>query len=281
MSVLFRVPPIGQARQKEMMKSAISFAYKETEQGPLSGHFFLPEGHQEGDERTLVLFFHGGFWDSPMITQFVPQCLHFASRGAIAGVIETRLQGVHGTGPMEAIEDVDAFFAWLREKSEEVRLKLDRLVLGGTAGGAFLALDQALRVPGKDKTSSVENPPAKALILYSALVNTTAPEIAARFPQDGLAKKFNPLRRPRRHAPPMIFFHGRRDRLTPFPALAKFARKMKWRKNQVEIVDYEKAEHSFFNFNVSEFYFELTTKAADHFLVDLGLLEPNPFDDVV
>lgn len=260
------------------MKSAVEFAYRETDQGPLSVHFFLPEDYQEGDDRTVVVFFHGGFWDSPMITQFVPQCLHFASRGAVAVVVETRLQSVHGSGPLEAIEDVDAFFGWLREKAAEVRMQLDRVVIGGTAGGAFLALDQALRPIGKEPDPVRID--FKALLLFSALVNTTAPEIAARFPDASSAKKVSPLKRPRRHAPPMMFFHGRRDRLTPVTDVQKFCRKMRWRKNRVELVDYDKAEHSFFNFNVSEFYYELTIKAADHFLVDLGLLEPDPFDDV-
>ncbi|GAA5483538.1 hypothetical protein Hsar01_02772 [Haloferula sargassicola] len=262
-----------------MMKSATSFAYRETSEGPLSAHFFLPEGYQEGDDRPVVVFFQGGFWDNPMITQFVPQCLHFASRGAVAAVVETRLQSVHGTGPSEAIEDVEAFVRWLVEKASEVKMMLNKLVFGGAAGGAFLALDQALRVPGKSpEIVGYEGP--KALILFSALVNTTSAEVAKRFPDASEAKKLSPLRRPRKHAPAMIFFHGRQDRQTPFADVVKFSKKMRWRKNRVDLVDYEKADHSFFNFNVSEFYYDLTIKAADHFLVDLGLLSPDPFDDL-
>ena len=258
-----------------MLKSAIEFAYQETPEGPLSAHFFLPEGYQEGDDRAVVVFFHGGFWDASMVTQFVPQCLHFASRGAIAAVVETRVQATHGTGPLEAIEDVNTFLDWLQEKASEVRMKLDRLVLGGTAGGALLALERALRKPGK--TGHPEGAPhPKALLLFSAVVDTKSPEVAKRFPDPASAKSLSPMKLVRRDAPPMIFFHGRRDRLAPFSEIAKFRRKMKWRKNRIEVLDYEKAEHSFFNFNVSEFYYELTIKAADQFLVDIGLLEPDP-----
>lgn len=260
------------------MKSAIPFAYAESSDGPLTAHFFLPDGYKEGDDRPVVVFFHGGMWDTPMVTQFVPQCLHFASRGAVAAVVETRVASTHGTGPVEAIEDVEAFLIWLREKAAEVRMNLDRLVLGGAGGGAFLALEQALRDRGKEPDPT--HSPAQALILFSSLVNTTAPEIAARFPDKATAKKLCPLRLVRRKAPPMIFFHGRRDRMTPVADVEKFCKKMRWRKNRVDLVDFEKAEHPFFNFNVSEFYYDLTIKAADRFLVDIGILEPDPFGDV-
>jgi acetyl esterase/lipase len=217
-------------------------------------------------------------WDTPMVTQFVPQCLHFASRGAVAAVVEPRVASTHGSGPMEALEDVETFLVWLREKAEEVRMKLDRLVLGGAGGGAFLALEQALRDRGK--TPDPTHPIPQALILFSSLVNTTAPEIAARFPDKAMAKELSPLGMVRRKVVPMIMFHGRRDRMTPFADVEKFRRKMRWRKNRVDLVDFEKAEHPFFNFNVSEFYYDLTIKAADRFLVDIGLLDPDPFADV-
>ena len=48
-----------------------------------------------------------------------------------------------------------------------------------------------------------------------------------------------------------------------------------WR-NRFELIDFERADHSFFNFNVSHDRFEATIGAADRFLVDLGLLEPDP-----
>jgi acetyl esterase/lipase len=71
----------------------------------------------------------------------------------------------------------------------------------------------------------------------------------------------------------MIFFHGKADRIAPFAKVASFCRKARWRGNSCELVDYEKAEHGFFNFNLSHHNFELTIGAADRFLVERGLLE--------
>jgi acetyl esterase len=111
------------------------------------------------------------------------------------------------------------------------------------------------------------------LILFSALVNTTIKGPAAeRFPNMKSAKQFSPSRYMRRRLPPMLFFHGTSDRITPYEEVDRFRRRLRWRGNKCELVDFERAEHSFFNFNVSHKNFELTLDIADRFLVGLGLL---------
>ncbi|MGB6219705.1 alpha/beta hydrolase [Haloferula sp.] len=268
MSILSKVPPIGQKRQAEMLKSATSLTYLETPQGPVQAHFFVPSDFVSGQRRPVVIFLHGGFWDGSMPTQFVPQCLHFASRGAIAIAVETRVESIHGTGPMEALEDLQTLLSWLTEHSENFGLDLDKVVLGGASGGAFLALIEVLP---KDSGNSTPISPA-ALLLFSSVLDTMKPDLARRFPEKKTAKRLSPLRLIRKGLPPMILFHGKQDRVTPYADAEKFARVVKRKRNKVELIDFDKAEHSFFNFNVSELYYELTVKAADRFLVDHGIL---------
>lgn len=268
MNLLTKVPPIGQGRQAEMLKSATSLSYFETAQGPLECHFFVPADFVSGQRRPLVIFLHGGFWDTSMPTQFVPQCLHFASRGAIAVALETRVKAVHDSGPIEAIEDLDTALAWLTEHAENFGIDLEKVAISGASGGAFLALQRVMRkVKGEDPGIR----PA-ALMLYSALLDGTKSEVADRFPDKKTAKKLSPLKMVRKGLPPTILFHGKQDRVAPYADAAKFVRMLKRKRNRAELVDFDKAEHSFFNFNVSEFYYELTVKAADRFLVDLGIL---------
>ena len=278
MSLLSKSPLLGQARQREMMKSATALTYLETEQGPLQGHFFVPHDFSAEDQRTLVVFLHGGFWDTSMPTQFVPQCLHFATRGALAVAVETRLESTHRTGPMEALEDVRTFLAWIAEHADNLGVDRSKVVLAGASGGAFLALEQVMPKPDKNEPPKPIEP--QALVLFSALLDTTAGNFSRRFPDTKTAKKLSPLRQLRRKLPPMMLCHGKSDRVTPFEHARKFAKAMKWRGNQVELVEFENAEHSFFNFNVSELHYELTLKAADHFLVGLGLLEPDELADL-
>ena len=268
MSILSKVPPIGQKRQAEMLKSATSLTYLETPEGPVQCHFFVPSDFVSGQRRPVVIFLHGGFWDGSMPTQFVPQCLHFATRGAIAVAAETRVEGINGTGPLDALEDIQTLLKWLTEHAENFGVDPEKLAIGGASGGAFLALQQVLP---KGATDSATISPA-ALMLFSSVLDCTKADIAKRFPDGKTAKKLSPLKMVRKGLPPMILFHGKQDRVTPYADAQKFAKLVKRKRNKVELIDFDKAEHSFFNFNVSELYYELTLKAADRFLVDQGLL---------
>ena len=87
-SILQRVAPIGEARDREILKEAATYVYQERPQGPVQAHVFFPE-NTSPSPRPAVVFFHGGFWDTPTPTQFVPHCLHFANRGAVAVTAET------------------------------------------------------------------------------------------------------------------------------------------------------------------------------------------------
>ncbi len=274
--ILQKVAPIGEARDREILKNASTYVYAQRPEGDVLAHLFLPPG--DGPEpRPVVVFFHGGFWDSPTPTQFVPHCLHFANRGAVAVAAETRTHAKHRTGPLEAIEDARELIRWLRSNADTFHLDPDKITVGGAAGGAYLALLTAMPKP-KDlpPVAGLDCFP-QALILFSALVNTAAKGPAAdRFPDRKNAKRHSPTALMRRKLPPMLFFHGKSDRITPFGEVEKFYRRLRWRRNPCELIDFELAEHSFFNFNVSHKNFELTLAAADRFLVDRGLL---PADD--
>jgi acetyl esterase len=271
-SILQRVAPIGEARDREILKDAATYAYTQRTQGDVFAHLFLPDSAST-EPRPVIVFFHGGFWDTPTPTQFVPHCLHFASRGAVAVAAETRTSGKHGTGPLEAIEDARDLIRWLRHNADTFNLDPNKLVVGGAAGGAYLALLATMPKP-KDlpPVDGLDCFP-QALLLFSALINTTVKGTAAdRFPDAKTAKKLSPTSLIRRKLPPMLFFHGKSDRITPFDEVDKFRRRMRWRGNSCEVSDFERADHSFFNFNVSNKNFERTILAADRFLVDRGLL---------
>lgn len=275
-----RLVPIGEVRDREMLKDASTHTYCQRPQGNIQAHLFFPK-KSTGKPRTLVVFFHGGFWEAPSPAQFVPHCLHFADRGAVAVAAETRTALSHGTGALEAIEDARELIRWLRQNAATFEIDPARVVVCGAAGGALLALMTTL--PKEQDLAPVDglDCQAQALILFSALVDTGAGSPAfSKFPDELSAKKNSPLRLLRRRLPPMIFFHGKADRIAPFSKVASFCRKARWRGNSCEIVDYEKADHGFFNFNLNHHNFELTIGAADRFLVERGLLEAGEEDPV-
>jgi acetyl esterase len=274
-SILQRVAPIGEARDREILKDAATYIYQERSQGDVQAHLFFPQESPTGP-RPVVVFFHGGFWDTPTPTQFVPHCLHFASRGAVAVAAETRTLARHGTGPMEAIDDARDLIRWLRHNADTFNLDPDKLVIGGAAGGAMLALLTAMPKPKQMPPVDGLDCRPQALVLFSALVNTTIKgQALERFPDSGSAKKVSPSRLIRRKLPPILMFHGKSDRIAPFEEVERFRRKMRFWGNSCELVDFQKADHSFFNFNVSHKNFEMTIGAADRFLVDRGILAPD------
>ena len=273
-NILHRVAPIGEARDREILKDAATYVYQDRPQGSVQAHLFFPENASPAP-RPLIVFFHGGFWDAPTPTQFVPHCLHFASRGAVAVAAETRVASRHGTGPVEAIEDARDLIRWLRHNADTFNLDPNRVVIGGAGGGAFLALLTTLPKPKELPPVDGLDCRAHALILFSALVNTTAKgQGGERFPDAKTAKLLSPTQLIRRKLPPIMLFHGKSDRITPFDEVERFHRRLRWRSNDCELVDFEREDHSFFNFNVSQKNFELTINAADRFLVERGILEP-------
>ncbi|MEY4569865.1 MAG: hypothetical protein RLZZ398_1304 [Verrucomicrobiota bacterium] len=273
-SILQRVAPIGEARDREILKDAATYVYEQRPQGDVLAHLFFPE-KAKSEPRPVVVFFHGGFWDSPTPTQFVPHCLHFASRGAVAVAAETRTSAKNGTGPLEAIEDARDLIRWLRHNADTFNLDPEKITLGGAGGGAYLALLATLPKPKNLPPVDGLNCFPQALILFSSLVNTASKGAAAdRFPDAKTAKRLSPSQLVRRKLPPMLFFHGKSDRIAPFDEVEKFRRRLRWRGNSCELVDFVRADHSFFNFNVSHKNFELTVAAADRFLVEHGLLPP-------
>ncbi len=273
--ILQRVAPIGEARDREILKDAATYVYAQRPEGDVLAHLFLPD--KSGDApRPIVVFFHGGFWDSPTPTQFVPHCLHFASRGAVAVAAETRTLAKHGTGPLEAIEDARDLIRWLRSNADTFNLDPNKITIGGAGGGAYLALLTSLPKPKDLPPVDGFDCAPQALLLFSALVNTSTKGPAAdRFGDGKMAKNLSPTKLVRRKLPPMLFFHGKSDRITPFDEVEKFRRRLRWRGNACELIDFERAEHSFFNFNVSHKNFERTICAADQFLVSLDLLAPD------
>ena len=78
----------------------------------------------------------------------------------------------------------------------------------------------------------------------------------------------------RKGLPPTLLVHGKADTIVPHEDVAKFAKLMKRKKNPCEFIDFEAANHSFFNFNVSAKHFEITLNSMDAFLVSLDCIEP-------
>ncbi len=126
--ILQKVAPIGESRDKELLKSASSYIYATRDGVDLLAHVFFPDGIATG-ERPVVAFFHGGFWDTSMVTQFVPHCHHFASRGAVAVTFSYRTGSSGNGNPMEALEDAQDAIVWLHENAKNLGIDTTNIAI--------------------------------------------------------------------------------------------------------------------------------------------------------
>jgi acetyl esterase len=276
MNITAKISPIGEEREKELFKDSQIYSYKKTAQASLRAIVFSPQDHSCDDKSSVMIFFHGGFWENQALSQFAPQCLHFAEKKIVCVVAETRVSSIHQATPLDAVEDVFSLIIFIKQQAKTLGIEPSKVVLVGAAGGAWLALQAAMRkeVPSND---GVDARPA-ALILLSALVDTTAgTDYVNRFPDNKMAKLFSPSKMIRKKLPPMLFLHGKIDKVISVEAVRSFRRWMKWRGNHVELIEFEAVDHRFFNLNTSHVHYDLCLRAMECFLVAQQLIDESEF----
>jgi acetyl esterase/lipase len=275
---LIKAPPIGEARDRELLKDAYSFIYFDSPHGDLAAHFFVPHDHNpEVDRRPIIVFFHGGLWDTSMPTQFVPHCHHFAMRGAVTVTVEYRVRNKQEqVSPVHALEDATMIQLFLKTNAQHLGIDMEKIIFAGAGSGAHIALCCAT-LPRIGNEPGEQFRPA-ALFLFSPVVNVTKKGICAdRFESDKEAKAYSPSEHAKQKGlPPCLIFHARQDRVVPFEQVERFAKLYAKKKNECELMEFQTGGHTFFNYNSHQHNYEVTLRAADHFLVDLGLLEPDP-----
>jgi len=267
---------IGEARNLELLAAATTYVYNQTPAGDLQAHFFFPPNFNYlTDRRPAIVFFHGGLWDISAATQFIPHCHHFASRGMVAITVEYRTSAKLGGTPEEAIVDAKSALSFFKLHAERLGLDANRIVAAGASAGGNAVLCAALH-PHCEETLPAPRP--AAMVLFGPISDTTAKGVgSSRFSSIKNAKLLSPSSHvPQKGLPPCLIFHAKADRVVPFPLSERFAKRYRRKRNRCELMVFENAGHTFFNYNSDETNFELTLRAADHFLVELGLLEPDP-----
>jgi len=196
-------------------------------------------------------------------------------------LIEYRVKSTHGTGPHEAMADARTAIRWVRYNKDHFGADELKIVGAGGMAGAHMVLSAAMIKDFKDDESDVQlSCEPDAMILFSPIVDTSRKGYGLEhFENAKEAGKVSPMRYIRKKLPPCILFHGTADPVVPFHGVEKFVRKLKWRRNVCELIEFEGQKHGFYNMNVDVAAYEATVSAADRFLVEQGFLEANEEDD--
>jgi len=194
---------------------------------------------------------------------------------------EYRAKNKYAGGPLEAMEDAKELVLFVKKHAHQLGIDASRIILCGAGSGAHAALAATLHQSEEGMPSTRP----EALILFGPISDTNprgngvASEL---FPSPKMAKATSPLRSlPQKGLPPCIIFHGTSDRVVPYIQSVKLAKMYKKRRNSCELMEFTNAGHTFFNFNTGDQNYELTLRAADHFLVEKGFLPPDPHANLV
>jgi len=263
-------------RGQELLKNEVSHVYKKYKDSNREAHFLYPEDFQKKEQRTTIVFFHGGMWDKQMIDQFVPQALHFVLRGAIVVLAEYSVSSLHHTTPLESIQDAQSLILWLRQNHIPLGVDPQKIITYGTGSGAHIALCAALNEEVENNGLFDSRP--NALILFSSIISTLRRTDGFRlFNDKKLAIKTSPNRCIRKNAPPMTFYHGEADQTTKDSDVEQFTKKLQRKRGNIcRFYSFPRGTHSFFNFNVDQNNFVRSLANADSFLSELGYLKDAP-----
>ncbi|MCP5535842.1 MAG: alpha/beta hydrolase [Akkermansiaceae bacterium] len=273
MNALTKAKPLSEERERELLKDAQSYIYQSEDGFELVAHCFFPENHDASELKPAIVFFHGGLWDVSMTTQFAPHCMHFASRGMLAVVVEYRVASKHQATPEDALEDAQMAMLWLKHNHVTLGVDPNRIIAAGAASGAHMALSLAM-LPEVIEVDGYSPRPLGVIALSSIVDTTKKGGEHNRFADSKKAALHSPSKLIRKGLCPMLIVHGKSDTIVPYEPVARFAKALKRKKNKCEFIDFEAVNHSFFNFNVSAKHFEITLNAMDAFLVSLDCIEP-------
>ena len=193
----------------------------------------------------------------------------------VAITVEYRTKVKMNGSPEDAIADAKSALSFFKLHAQSLGIDGERIIAAGASAGGNAVLCAALH-PHPDE--ALPSPRPAALILFGPISDTTTKGVGSeRFTSAKEAKLLSPYNHlPQKDLPPCLIFHGKSDRVVPFALSERFAKRYRRKRNLCELMQFENAGHTFFNFNSDETNYELTLRAADHFLVERGLIEPDP-----
>lgn len=195
---------------------AETFAYRDGADRMLL-HVVKPEGWKAGDKRGALIFFFGGGWTRGTPANSIGIAKTFAKLGLVGIAPDYRTKDRHGVSPLGSVADARAALRWVQDHAAELGIDPARIAVGGNSAGGHVALWTAIAAtpPGSDPAEAPRAQPA-ALVLYSAVSDTTLERgyTPKRFGENAL--KLSPLHQMDAKMPPTLMFHGDADQTVPY-----------------------------------------------------------------
>lgn len=205
--------------------------------------------------------------------------MHLASRGVACLLPEYRIPADYEVAPRDILQEAREFWKWIRNNAAKLGLDSGRMTVAGSDAGALMALHVALpdvaeRCHWFRKPHPL--PPGPACVALFRGISDTDTRIADRIfygADEEPRKALSPMRRIQQGLPPLFASHGGMDRVIDPRMTEALCREWKRKKNISHYAYLNRADHSYYHFNVNARFFEYLLSEWDAFMVEQGIWE--------
>ena len=221
--------------------------YKKTEQRDLKISFLYPDNWKDRTDWPLVVFFHGGGWNSGAIGQFTPYAQYFAEKGMVCALVEYRLKEKDGTDPIASLMDAKSAIRYLKAHHTGYHIDPEKIVAsGGSAGGHLAAAVELVRDFNDPEDDLSIDTRIAALVLFNPVVDNGPngygyERIGERY------RKFSPFHQDKKGMADVLIMVGTEDNLIPVKTMEDFRSDVENSGGNCMLVLYKGQGHGFFN----------------------------------
>jgi len=203
------------------------------------------------ENKTAIVFFHGGGWAYGTPSEFYSTCERYARMGIVTFSVDYRLSVKNGMvphhtiSPIESLMDARSAMRWVRKNAARFHIDPNKIVASGQSAGGHLALSTAMIDDYNEKSDDLGiSCQPNAIVLFSACVNTVE-AWCDRLLADRRDKiwSISPEHHIKAGLPPMIEFHGADDDQVPKWTVQFFESEMKKEGNYFELHIYDGRNH--------------------------------------
>ena len=217
--------------------------YKDTKEGELNLFVYKPSEFDIKKKYSCIVFFHGGGWNSGNPEQFQRQSSYFTSRGMVAVSVEYRIRNVHGTSPIQAMEDAKSAIRFIRSNAKLLSIDPNKIAaVGGSAGGHLAAVAGNIDLFDNSNEDLTISSKPNLLILYNPVLHN-----GRKWPWIDNPSNASPYDNISKGAPPTIILTGTEDKIVPVELIKSYKKRMESIGSRCDLILYEGAEHAFFN----------------------------------
>ena len=241
--LIFGLLQLNYSQNKIQQIKPEKLLYKKTNEGDLNLFVYKPSEFDIKKKYSCIIFFHGGGWNNGSPEQFQRQSRYFASRGMVAVSVEYRIRNVHGTSPIQAMEDAKSAIRFIRSNAKVLSIDPNKIAAaGGSAGGHLAAVSGNIDLFDNSKEDLTISSKPNLLILYNPVLHfgrkwgwINSPSNAS--PYDNISKG----------ARPTLRLTGTKDKIVPVELIENYKKRMEAVGSRCDVIFYQEAEHAFFN----------------------------------